>query len=46
MSAIDYISIITEKAKKDGNPMPKGHYVIKDRLVEIDENGDIIKQLI
>ena len=46
MSAIDYISIITEKAKKDGNPMPKGHYVIKDRLVEIDESGDIIKQLI
>ena len=46
MSAIDYISIVTEKAKRDGDPMPKGHYVIKDRLVEIDENGDIIKQLI
>ena len=46
MSAIDYITIITENAKKDGNPMPKGHYVIKDRLVEIDVNGDIIKQVI
>ena len=46
MSAIDYISIVTEKAKRDGDPMPKGHYVIKDRLVEIDESGDIIKQLI
>jgi len=46
MSAIDYITIITENAKKGGNPMPKGHYVIKDRLVEIDDSGDIIKQLI
>ena len=46
MSAIDYITTITENAKKAGTPFPKGNYVIKDRLVEIDVNGDIIKQVI
>ena len=46
MSAISYITTITENAKNAGKPYPKGHYVIKDRLVEIDVNGDIIKQVI
>jgi hypothetical protein len=46
ISAIDYITTITENAKKGGKPYPEGHYVIKDRLVEIDVNGNIIKHVI
>ena len=46
MSALDYITTITENASKAGEPFPKGHYVIGDRLVEIDVNGNIIREVI
>ena len=41
MSAIDYITLKVKKSHDDGNPIPKGNYVIKDRLIYIDETGTI-----
>ena len=41
MSAIEYITEVVTKAKAGGKPFPPGNYVIKDRLVEIDETGTI-----
>ena len=41
MSPIDYITSEVIQAKTDGTPIPEGHYVIKDRLVKIDGQGNI-----
>ena len=41
MSPIDYITSEVIQAKTDGTPIPEGHYVIKDRLVKIDGQGNV-----
>ena len=41
MSAIDYITNEINTAQSEGTPIPPGTYVIKDRLIEIDETGTI-----
>ena len=41
MSAIDYITIKIKESADKGTPLPEGNYVIKDRLLYVDETGTI-----
>jgi len=41
MSAIDYITIKIKENADKGTPLPPGNYVVKDRLLQVDETGTI-----
>ena len=41
MSAIDYITIKIKESADKGTPLPEGNYVVKDRLIHVDETGTI-----
>ena len=41
MSAIDYITIKIKENADKGTPLPPGNYVVKDRLIHVDETGTI-----
>ena len=41
VSAIDYVTDIVNLSHKKGKPFPQGYYVIKDRLVIIDDQGTV-----
>ena len=41
MSPIDYITSEVIQPKTDGTPIPEGQYLIKDRLVKIDGQGNV-----
>ena len=39
--ALTYLTTIVENSHKEGNPHPAGTFVIKDRIVTIDEQGNV-----
>ena len=41
VDTIDYITKVVEKSHKEGKPYPAGVYVIKDRIIQVDETGTV-----
>ena len=41
VDTIDYITKVVKKSHDEGNPFPPGNYVIKDRIIQVDETGNI-----
>ena len=41
VDTIDYITAVVEKSHEEGKPYPAGVYVIKDRIIQVDETGTI-----
>jgi hypothetical protein len=39
--ALTYLTTIVETSHKEGNPHPAGTFVIKDRIVTVDEQGNV-----
>ena len=39
--ALTYLTTIVEASHKEGNPHPAGTFVIKDRIVTVDEQGNV-----
>jgi len=39
--ALEYITEVVTQSHKDGKPFPPGDYVISDRIISIDETGNV-----
>jgi len=41
VDTIDYITAVVKRSHDEGKPFPPGNYVIKDRIIQVDETGKI-----
>ena len=39
--ALEFITQVVTKSHEDGKPFPAGDYVISDRIISIDETGNV-----